>query len=782
MAYVPFVGGAELAVKEITDRMPEYEFHMITHRFDRGWARCETIGNIKVFRVGWGGGKDSYYGQALGKFLFMPLAFWKALRMRRKNSYAVFWSLMASRAAGPVFFLKLMYPRIPFFLTIQEGDTPEYAHRRAGAFRVLWRCVFRMADRIQAISLYLKDWCIREGADPDRITVVPNGIDIKKFTYSAEVTSAAKAGHVPSSKFQVRNTVITTSRLVRKNGIDILIQAIARIKNIVPDIQCVIIGDGPEKDALRALAVTEGVGDRVRFLGAVPNSDIPMHLAEADVFVRPSRSEGLGTSFLEAMAAGLPIIAPSVGGIPDFLIDGVTGLFMKPEDSDDCAKSIERIFADASLRATIVHNASELIRTKYTWDIVSKKIGSILNEVIEDFAKKRVVLVSGIFPPDIGGPASYSGEILGEFWIKRRIKIPIITYGSKKNARPHTIESWKSVHRLSRKFPKGIRHLMFFFMCLWHVSGKDIIFSVDASMGGGLPAMIAAVIMRKCFIVRVTGEYAWEQGQARFGITDSLDEFQTKKYNPIIEIFRFLEHLIVARADAIITPSDYLKRIVVGWGISPDKVSVVYNAVSISAKFHDAFEISKQDARSKLGLVFDIPIVISIGRLVPWKGFNGLIEAFKYVLKEVPGAKLFIIGSGPEERNIVNAIYKFKLQGHVYMLGQMPQETLGIYLKAADLFVLNTAYEGFSHQLIEALALRIPVITTRVGGNPEVITDGENGVLIEYNDIHALSGAMRRILSDNEFRNKLVKNTDSFWRKYTVENMVQGLIRVIESL
>src|SRR3989338_7842052 len=115
--------------------------------------------------------------------------------------------------------------------------------------------------------------------------------------------------------------IITTSRLVRKNGIDTLIEAAQELKNNKISFRVLIAGGGPEERALKALAKRLGVDDYIEFLGEILPVEVPLYLAHVDIFFRVSRSEGLGNSFIEAMAAGLPIIGTNVGGIPDFLKD-----------------------------------------------------------------------------------------------------------------------------------------------------------------------------------------------------------------------------------------------------------------------------------------------------------------------------------------------------------------------------------------------------------------------------------------------------------------------------
>lgn len=769
LAYSPFAGGAEHAVEEITKRLGDFEFHCITYRFDSRWPREEVIGNVTVFRVGWGRSGGSYYGRIVEKFLFIPLAFCKALQLQYKNRYSVFWSIMASRASAPALFLKLLYPRIPFLLTIQEGDTKEYAYRRLGILRYLWRFVFKKADHIQVISSYLKSFCIEEGALPERISIIPNGVDVevfsKNYAQSEKDALRKKIGIGAHEK-----VILTISRLVPKNGVDILIEATAQLRAKGIAVKTVLIGSGPDEDMLRSKSRDLKIEDGVRFLGDIPNAGLPRYLAISDVFVRPSRSEGLGTAFLEAMAAGIPIIGTPVGGIPDFLEDGTTGLFMKTDDPDDCAQKIKRLLTDDVLCETIKKHSLESIEKRYTWDRIAGKFLVLFQKMQSIAVQKRILLVSGIFPPDVGGSATYALNCMNEL-PRNGFAVECLTYGEKEQN-----DGEKNIIRSSRKVPKGIRHVLFFFRCLRRAWISDKVFSVDASIGGGLPAFCAAKILGKRFSVRVTGEYAWEQGQARFGVSDSLEEFQDKKYGFFVECLRFFEHWMVRNADAIIAPSKYLKKIIAGWEVSEKKITVIYNVQSSEINYASYRALSRDEARKRLHIPYNGKIVLSAGRLVPWKGFSELLDCMPGIRDVYPDVVLYIAGDGPDEEKLKAKAVQLKLEASVFFIGRIPHERLALYLRAGDVFVLNSRYEGFSHQLVEALALGIPVITTDVGGNREIIRDQENGIFVPWGDTAALTKEISELLRDSRKKDLLVRGG------YATEERFAGISKMMREL
>lgn len=364
--YIPYASGAELAVRDITDRLsPEdYQFDLVAVKSDKDLPDKERIGNINVYRVGFRG--------RLGRYFYPILADRLAKKLHQEKPYDIVWSIMAAYAAAAGLFFKNQFKAVKFLLTLQEGDSIEHIHKQVRGFKGQWRRVFKEADYIQAISKFLKDWARAEGATCP-VEVIPNGVDLKKFT--------------PSDSPQIKSDVfkiITTSRLVVKNGVDILVEAAARLKKLIPNRKFVIeiIGSGTEAESLKKLAKDLGVLDVVNFVGNVPHEEIPDYLGKADIFVRPSRSEGLGTSFLEAAACGLPIVGTAVGGVPDFLKDGETGLFMKINNPGDLAKVIANLIQNKTLREKLAINGERLVKERYDWDKIAKDMDQIFQKLL----------------------------------------------------------------------------------------------------------------------------------------------------------------------------------------------------------------------------------------------------------------------------------------------------------------------------------------------------------------------------------------------------------------
>jgi glycosyltransferase involved in cell wall biosynthesis len=373
LAYYPkLIGGAEVALKEITDRadINSFDFDLIT--IFEGSQRQERMGNINVFRVGY----DIKW--PLAKYYFIFSAYRKARILHKENKYQVIWSIMANYAGFSALFFKKKFPNISFLLTLQEGDPVQYIRRRVGIIYPLFKEIFTYTDHIQVISNFLKDWAISMGVKKDNISVIPNGVreDFFRIISSEERNSLRK-----SMDFKITDRIIiTSSRLVLKNAVDNIIRALPLLSS---EYKLLIAGDGVEKDSLLKLAQDLHVSERVKFLGFIDHKELPTYLQSSDVFVRTSRSEGLGNSFLEAMAAGIPVVATPVGGIPDFLKDGENGLFCEIDNPSDLAQRIEVIMKDKDMRSRILDSAKSTVRDLYNWHRISDDIKTAVLKMVQ---------------------------------------------------------------------------------------------------------------------------------------------------------------------------------------------------------------------------------------------------------------------------------------------------------------------------------------------------------------------------------------------------------------
>jgi glycosyltransferase involved in cell wall biosynthesis len=673
-AYLPLLGGAEVAIREITDRGSEFEFDLICAKLKPGLASSEKIGRVHVHRVGFGFTFDKYLLPFLGPLL--------ALRITRYASPDLLWSMQASYGGFASLFYSWIKPRTRFLLTLQEGDPFERYAKRAGMFGGLHRSIFRRADSVQVISGFLGDWALDMGfiGTP---RLIPNGVDVSRFTLHASRDIEKK---------EIK--IISVSRLSHKNGIDLLIRA---VPNLPKNVKVILVGDGEDRAMLESLAKELNVSERVEFLGSRSNDEVPGLLADADIFVRASRSEGQGISFLEAMACGLPTVATPVGGIPDFLTKD-TGWLCKPEDPESLAETINRILGtprEEVLRVT--QNASKLVREYYDWNVCGKNMAQLFGEVI---ASKRVLIASGIYPPESGGPSQYSFGFAKA--LEERGHVPtVIAYG-------------EASGRVSRSGGPTIRYMRFAWRAWKHARCSDVIF-LQGAVSEGFPAMLAAIFSRKPTVLRLPGDYAWEmymQGnqESRIKNQEFLEEFLTKRHGGKIGLYEKLERFVARRASRVIVPSEYLKTVAVRWGVLAEKISVIWNAEHSLPFIH-----TRNEARE----IFDVRekiVCLTVVRAVPWKGVAELISWWK----EIPTDHILVVGGdGPETENWKRIAQENNLGERISFVGRLSREVLADWYRASDAFLLHSGYEGYPHVVAEAASLGLPCLVSDQGGNPE---------------------------------------------------------------
>ncbi|MEK7092663.1 MAG: glycosyltransferase family 4 protein [Patescibacteria group bacterium] len=357
----------------------------------------------------------------------------------------------------------------------------------------------------------------------------------------------------------------------------------------------------------------------------------------------------------------------------------------------------------------------------------------------------KILIATGIYPPDIGGPATYSKLLFDEL-PKKGVEVSILSFGE------------------VRTLPKIIRHIVYFLKLLRKTCGVDIVFAQD-TVSVGLPARWASKILRKSFFVRVPGDYAWEQATQRYGVTDSIDEFQNKKYGWRAEFLRKIQKLTVNGANVVITPSMYFKQLVSKWVKNPEKISCIYNGIDLSA-------IPEPPG------IYEPQTIISAGRLVPWKGFATLIK----IMKHLPGWRLYIVGDGPMKKELEDLVVQTGVRDKVFFLGQIPRNELIKKIQSSEVFVLNTSFESFSFQVVEAMAAGTPVITTNIGNLSEIIDNGESGILIVPDDEQALVSAIKHLSLDKLFRQRIIVEAQKKSRQFSIKNTLDNLLIHLKTL
>lgn len=366
----------------------------------------------------------------------------------------------------------------------------------------------------------------------------------------------------------------------------------------------------------------------------------------------------------------------------------------------------------------------------------------------------HILIATGAYAPQIGGPATYV-KILEEELPKEGFVVGVLPFS-----------------RVSR-LPRFVRHVAYIYLLFKEGRRAAVIYALDP-VSVGLPAAIVARVLRKRFIVRIPGDYAWEQGTQRFKVKDNLDTFSKKNDDYLVPvlILKKIQKEVAQFAERVIVPSEYLKGVVNNWGVGDDHIMVIHTVAE-----DVPFQGRRDGLRSMVK--FDGKIIMSAGRLVPWKGFDTLIALVPKLVSRYPDFKLLIAGDGPDFKRLDKMIARKKLDQYVALTGSLEKDVLFKYIRMADAFVLNTNYEGLSHQLLEVMGVGTPIVTTRVGGNPELIKHEKNGLLVKYNNKNQLFEAVVRLLDNKQESERFARNARETLKKFSVERMIPKLAAVL---
>ncbi len=393
------VSGAEVAVREITDRLKneDYEFHALTMRGTTGLKNSSQEENVLVHRIFPGINTKP----TLGDFAKFPYNFYKkffqifaglkAVQLHLKYKYEAIWVLMPHSAGAPAGLFNLFFPKIPIILTLQEGDPINEIEKSVLPLWPLFTRVFKKATVVQAISSYLGDWARVRGSKCP-IHVIYNGANENDFKENLDEDLMQKMRQKISKKSD-EVILVTVSRLVEKNAIDDVINSLVYLPN---KIKFIIAGDGEDLAKLTQLKTKLKLENRVTFLGQIDRNETAVLRRLGDIFVRPSRSEGLGNSFAGAFAAKIPVIATQEGGIAEFLFDknrnpkrAATGFAVDKNSPTQIADQVKFILANPEITKETVNNAYNLVLEKYRWDSIAKE----MKEKIFDYVLKGKVKI-----------------------------------------------------------------------------------------------------------------------------------------------------------------------------------------------------------------------------------------------------------------------------------------------------------------------------------------------------------------------------------------------------
>jgi glycosyltransferase involved in cell wall biosynthesis len=371
----------------------------------------------------------------------------------------------------------------------------------------------------------------------------------------------------------------------------------------------------------------------------------------------------------------------------------------------------------------------------------------------------KVLIVSGIWPPDVGGPASHAPDVAG-FLLGRGHRVEVVTTATSAPAPAAYPVRW-----VSRGLPKGIVHVRTGFEIARRAARNDIVYTTG--MFGRSSA--GAALARRPYVVKLTADPAFERARRRGIVGGHVDEFQDDSGSPAVRVLRAARDAELRHAAHVFTPSGYLQDLALSWGIEPSRVSVLPNPTP-------PFPVlpSRDELRQRFGVAG--PTIAFAGRLTAQKSLRVALDA----VASSDGVTLLIAGEGDEREPLERDVAALGLEHRVRFLGALPRRHVLELFSAADAAILSSSWENFPHTVVEALAVGTPVIATATGGVGEIVTDGENGLLVPLGDARALGAAVRRLFADDELRERLRGRAAASVERYAPERVFAELEETLE--
>jgi glycosyltransferase involved in cell wall biosynthesis len=363
-----------------------------------------------------------------------------------------------------------------------------------------------------------------------------------------------------------------------------------------------------------------------------------------------------------------------------------------------------------------------------------------------------VLVVSGIWPPDVGGPASHGPEVAA-FLAGRGHEVEAVITADEAPA-----ATGYPVHWIARSLPVGVRHLRSLELLARRAARVDVVYST----GIFGRTSVAATAVRTPYVLKLTGDSAYERARRLRLYGGSLADFQHDRSLRTLPL-RAERTSHARRAAHVVCPSAYLRDLVLAWGIPEERVTVLPNPLPALPPNGPA------RPRETEG-----PLFAFAGRLTTQKALEVAFAA----VEQVPGAVFVVAGDGPDRARLEAAAASSGAD--VRFVGPLPRDGVLELFRSADATVLSSAWENFPHTVVESLAVGTPVVSTAAGGVPEVVEDGANGLLVPVGDVAALAGALRRVATEAPLRAALAANAAASVERFAPERVYGELERLLE--
>lgn len=721
-------GGSERQFVLLVHALRERGFRVSVGCILREGPFLEGLGDVSVFPAG-----GSLYARRSWKSRFDLARHLRAGRIDVAQAFDLYSNLMlipAARLAG-----------VPVVLG---------SHRQLGdCFRPsllrLQHLAFRVCDGVVCNSQAAAETLVHQGLPRRKIAIIHNGLAPDAFAQAA-----AALPHLPPT---LRVGMIARMNNTVKNY-PIFLRAAARLAPRFPNLEFLLVGDGPLRPDLERLAQSLGLGQHAVFLG--DRRDIPAILASMDISVLPSRSESLSNAIIESMAAGLPVVATRVGGNGELVRDGETGLLVPVNDEASLADALERLITQPELRSAFARRAKEVATASFSMDGVVEQY----QQLFFSLRSRRKGMRRRTSPAETASTSPPKP-------VRVAMVAPSLRYVGGQSAQAHLmVRKWQNDPEaeitfipVDPEFPRPLAwagkipflrtmvRFPFYLLGLWRgLKHAEVIHIFSASYWSFLLAPLPALVVAKLRGAKTLVNY--RSGEARDHLT---------RWRTALPILR--------RVDGLVAPSEYLATVFREFGLTS---RVVPNFVD-EDQFHYRL---RQPLRPRLVCTRGFGVYYSVDLVV---------RAFTLVKQEFTDASLILAGSGSEEARIRSLVRELGLRD-VEFTGPVTREKIGLCYDRADVFINASWLDNMPVSILEAFASGTPVVSTAPEGIRHIVRHEETGLLSEPGDWESLGRNVIRLLKDPELAARLSQNACQESKKYRWEAVRLQWLSVYRSL
>ncbi len=376
----------------------------------------------------------------------------------------------------------------------------------------------------------------------------------------------------------------------------------------------------------------------------------------------------------------------------------------------------------------------------------------------------HIVIATPIYPPEIGGPATYTKELVGKLAEHHTLTVVAYTHNG-------TEIPGSTLVGVEKHLPLPLRLIEFFFAVYKAAATADVLY-VQNAVAAGLPTVLAGLLRKKPVVLKFVGDESWERATQLKQTTKRLQEFlENPEGGFYITLLRHIQGFVLRRCDRVITPSQYLGEVITkAYGLKPGKVGTVYNATEHTTEA--PFTPNKK-----------LHQLVVTARLVEWKGIDGVIKAVAKVKQTHPDVSLVVHGDGPSRASLEELAKTEGVADCVTFTGNVSRTETWHTRKESAIYILNSTYEGLPHTALTSFAAEIPIIATDIPGTNEAVYHEKTGLLVPTDNPDALAQAIRRLFEDNALSQQLVAGGSQILAdKFSWPAHVKLLTEILESV